>query len=129
MTRDPDLRLASPGSAAGETADDWLDAALAAGGREHRADYLADDGFTARVTAALPAPATAPAWRKPALAVLWAAAGIGGAFALPGAFTELAREFFRIVGGQPVSLPGIAVAVALAGAATWSAAAYLLHSD
>ena len=129
MTRDPDLRLAAPGSAAGETADDWLEAALAAGGHEHRADYLADDGFTARVMAALPVPATAPAWRKPALAVLWAAAGIGGAFALPGAFTELAREFFRIVGGHPVTLVEIAAAIAVVGAATWSATAWLLRSD
>ena len=129
MTRDPDLRLASPGSAAGETADDWLDAALAAGGREHRADYLADDGFTARVSAALPAPAAAPAWRKPALAVLWIAAGIGSAFALPGVFTEVAREFFRIVGGHPVTLVEIAAAIVVVGAATWSGAAYLLRSD
>ena len=28
---------------------DWLDTALAAAGQEHRAAYVADDGFTARV--------------------------------------------------------------------------------
>jgi len=116
-------------AAATEPAEDWLDAALATAGRGHRADYLDDGGFTTRVMAALPLPAAPPAWRRPAVALLWVAAGIGGALALPGAFTDVAREFFRIVGGQPVSLPGIAVAVALAGAATWSAAAYLLHSD
>ena len=53
-------------------------------GREHRAAYLDDDGFTTRLMAALPVPATLPAWRKPALTALWAAAGIGIAFALPG---------------------------------------------
>ena len=118
-----------PAAVADEASADWLDGALAAAGREHRADYLDDGGFTTRVMAALPLPAAPPAWRRPAVALLWVAAGIGGALALPGAFTDVAREFFRIVGGQPVSLPGIAVAVALAGAATWSAAAYLLHSD
>jgi di/tricarboxylate transporter len=122
-TPDPSRAVAT------EPAEDWLDAALATAGRGHRADYLDDGGFTTRVMAALPLPAAPPAWRRPAVALLWAAAGIGGALALPGAFTDVAREFFRIVGGQPVSLPGIAVAVALAGAATWSAAAYLLHSD
>ena len=68
-----------------DAGDDWLDAALRADGREHRADYLDDDGFTARVMAELPAPATLPAWRKRALIALWAAAGVGIAVALPGA--------------------------------------------
>ena len=40
--------------------DDWLDAALRADGREHRAAYLDDGGFTARVMAALPATGGAP---------------------------------------------------------------------
>ena len=38
-------------------ADDWLDAALRADGREHRDNYVADDGFTVSVMAKLPAPA------------------------------------------------------------------------
>ena len=42
---------------------DWLDAALAAAGKEHRAAYVADDGFTARVIGRLPAAPTLPAWR------------------------------------------------------------------
>jgi hypothetical protein len=79
--------------------------------------------------AGLPAPAAPPAWRRPVVAALWAAAGIGGAFALPGVFTDVAREFFRVLGGHPVSLAEIAAAVAVAGAATWSAAAYLLRND
>ena len=72
--------------------DDWLDAVLRADGREHRAAYLDDDGFTARVMAALPAPATLPAWRKPALTRSGPAAGIGIAFALPAAVVDVAHE-------------------------------------
>ncbi|NDP44039.1 MAG: hypothetical protein GZ089_15195, partial [Aromatoleum sp.] len=88
-------------------AEDWLDTALFADGVEHRADYVNDAGFTARVMAALPPPATLPAWRKPALIGLWALAAVGIAVALPGTMTDVTREVFRIIGGQPVSLPGI----------------------
>ena len=42
--------------------DTWLEQLLADDGREHRAGYLADDGFTARVAAALPPPMALPAW-------------------------------------------------------------------
>ena len=58
-------------SPSGEPAD-WLDAALAADGASHRDDYLDDAGFTARLMARLPAPVALPAWRKPALSLLWA---------------------------------------------------------
>ncbi len=62
-------------------ADDWLERLLRDDGRDHRAGYLADDGFTARVAASLPPPATLPAWRTPAVAVLWAvAAGAASRF-------------------------------------------------
>ena len=84
-----------------EPADDWLDAALRADAREHRGDYLADDGFTARVMAKLPAPATLPAWRKRAVVAMWAVASVGIAVALPGAYVDVAREFFRVAGGAP----------------------------
>ena len=57
-----------------EPVDDWLDAALRAEAADHRGDYLADGGFTARVMADLPAPATPPAWRKRAVMGIWAAA-------------------------------------------------------
>jgi hypothetical protein len=129
MTDRSKMSVDRPASIADETSGDWLDTMLVAAGQEHRAGYLADDGFTARVVAGLPVPATLPAWRRPALAILWAVAGIGGAFALPGAFADVAREFFRVVGGQPVSVAEIGVAVAVVGAASWSAAAWLLRSD
>ena len=48
--------------------DDWLEHALIEDGRAHRAGYIVDDGFSARVAGALPPPATLPAWRKPVVA-------------------------------------------------------------
>jgi hypothetical protein len=112
--------------------DDWLDALLRADGREHRSAYLDDDGFTSRTMAALPplaVPVALPAWRKPALAVLWAAAGIGIAVALPGAVTDVSREILRVILGQPVSFTGIGTGVIALGAATWAAVALALRDD
>jgi len=55
---------------------DWLDAALKEAGREHRAAYVADNGFTARVIGRLPAAPTLPAWRRPVIILLWLLAGV-----------------------------------------------------
>jgi hypothetical protein len=112
-----------------DTGDDWLDAALREDGREHRAGYLADNGFTARVMAMLPAPAALPAWRKPALAALWTAASVGIALALPGAYTDVAHEFLRLVVGHPVSFAQIAAGVLALGIGSWAATAYALRRD
>jgi hypothetical protein len=109
--------------------EDWLDAVLHADGREHRAAYLDDGGFTARVMAALPAPVALPAWRKPALTVLWAAAGIGIALALPGTVVDFTDDIVRLIVGQRVSLGGIAMGLAGLGAATWAAAALVLREE
>ena len=109
--------------------DDWLDAVLRADGVEHRAAYLDDDGFTARVMFALPVATALPAWRKPALTALWAAAGIGIALALPGTVVDVVHEVLRVVLGQRVSLGGIAAGVAALGVATWAAAAIALRYD
>jgi len=110
--------------------DDWLDSALAADAREHAASYVGDQGFTARVMDALPAPGAAvPRWRKPALVALWSAAAIGAAAALPGVALDVGREAFRLLAAQPVSLAQIAAALAGAGVLTWSAAAWALRSD
>ena len=109
---------------------DWLDALLARDGREHRAGYLDDDGFTARVMAALPPPAAAlPAWRKPALAGLWAVAGIGIAFALPGTVRDVAHEVMRAILAQRVSASGLGAAFVALVASAWAAAALVLRSD
>ena len=110
--------------------NDWLDALLARDGREHRAGYLDDDGFTARVMAALPpAPAALPAWRKPALAGLWAVAGIGIAFALPATVTDVAHEIMRAILGQRVSVAGLGAVVVALAASAWAAAAVALRRD
>jgi hypothetical protein len=109
--------------------DDWLDRALADSGRAHRAAYIADDGFAVRVAAALPPRATVPAWRKPAVAMLWAVAAGGVAIALPGTVADVARELLRFLDGIPVSLTGMATGVVLLGAATWTAAAVVLRQN
>ena len=110
-------------------AADWLDAALRAEGCEHRSAYLDDDGFTARLMAALPAPVRLPAWRKPALTALWAAAGLGIAAALPNAVANFAHEVLRVFVGQQVSMTGIAAGIVALGAASWAAAAIALRED
>ena len=109
--------------------DDWLDAALRADVQTHRAEYLDDSGFTARVMAALPAPVALPAWRRPALMVLWALAGLGIAFALPGVVVDVAYDVMRLVVGHSVSLSGIGAALVAMGVVTWAAAAVALRDD
>jgi hypothetical protein len=110
-------------------ADDWLDAALRADGREHRSGYIADDAFTARVMAALPAPvgAALPAWRRRAVFALWTAAGVGAALALPGTYADVSREVLRVVAGHPVSLAQIMTGVVALGLSTWVGAALALR--
>ncbi|MEP7183823.1 MAG: hypothetical protein ABI886_16715 [Betaproteobacteria bacterium] len=110
-------------------AGDWIDVALRADGVVHKSDYVDDDGFTARVMSALPAPATLPAWRRPALAVLWGLAAVGIAFALPGAMMDVARVVLRVVGSLPISLPGLTAGVIALAAMSWAAAAFALRSD
>ena len=109
--------------------DDWLERALREDGRDHRAGYLADDGFTARVAASLPPSATLPAWRKPAVAALWTVAAAGVALALPGAVADVAHQVTRILGTPPVSLANLATGIVALGVASWAAAAYALKSD
>jgi len=114
---------------ANAAADDWLERLLAEDGRDHRAGYLADDGFTARVAAGLPAPVAMPAWRKPALALLWTIAALGVALALPAAFAEAASVVVRLLGRQPISLAGVATGLAALGVASWAGAVYALRRD
>ena len=109
--------------------DDWLDSLLAGDGREGRAAYIADEGFTARVMHMLPMPIALPAWRKPVVLALWAVALTGISLALPGAVLDIAREAYKLLGAHPVSLSGMAGAFLCAGALTWSAAAYALRTS
>ena len=107
--------------------DDWLDAALAADAAEHRAAHIDDAGFTQRVMVAMPPAVQMPAWRGKAVVALWAAAGVAAAFVLPGAFVDVAREGFRLLGGHAVSLSGLGAAIAACAVATWAATAYALR--
>jgi hypothetical protein len=110
-----------------QPADDWLDAALRADAFDHRGDYLADDGFTARVMFALPAPVTLPTWRKRAVIGMWTVASVGIAVALPGSYTDVARELLRVAVGHPVSLAQIATGVVILGIGSWTAAVWALR--
>lgn len=109
--------------------DDWLEAALAAQAADHRAEHVDDGGFTLRVIDALPQPVALPAWRRHAIVALWAVAGVGAAFALPGAVFDVAREMFRLVGAHSMSVSGIVAALAAGTALTCGATAYVLRSD
>ena len=108
---------------------DWLERLLADDARAHRDGYIADDGFTARVAASLPSPASLPAWRTPAVAVLWVCAIAGGAVALPGAIVDLAVNAQKLLGSQPVSLVTAASWLLALGAAGWAGAAYALRRE
>jgi hypothetical protein len=115
-------------SAAESAGDDWLERLLVEDATAHRDAYVTDDGFTARVMAAVPVPSAAPAWRKPAVAVLWGVGIVGLAVAMPGAMLDVGREAYRLLAAQPVSLSGIAGAAAAMVGLTWLAAAYTLRS-
>ena len=109
--------------------DDWLERALRVGAAEHRADHVDDAGFAARVMAALPAPLAAPRWRKPVEWALWGVAGTAIAASLPGLATDVAREMFRVLASQPISLPHVAAAIVAVGLATFGGAALALRRD
>ena len=108
---------------------DWLDALLAEEAADHRSDYLADEGFTARVMQRLPAADALPAWRKPFVAALWFVAAAFLATMLPGTAHEVAREVFTLFAARPFSLSTLAFALAAIGVATWAGAALALRKD
>jgi hypothetical protein len=108
-------------------ADDWLERALRENAVEHRAAYVADDGFTARVAEALPPQPTLPAWRKPAVAALWTTAAVGVALALPDTLSALLNDVVRLLPRHPVSLVDVAAGIGVLALASWSAAVYALR--
>ena len=112
-----------------DAADDWLEDMLRDAGREHRADYVADDGFTQRVMAQLPEPATLPAWRRPAVVLLWVLGAGALMFSLPGLFEQLFRGAVAVLAGQCLGLPDVAVALIVFGAATWGTLVYAVRAD
>ncbi|MBS0320535.1 MAG: hypothetical protein JSR18_08345, partial [Proteobacteria bacterium] len=100
--------------------DAWLDALLV----DERAAHIDDAGFTAQVMSALPAAVPVPAWRRPAVAVLWLGAAGLACFAIPGSVHDIARAAFTVLASQPVSPVMIVGALGAAAAAMWSAVAY-----
>jgi hypothetical protein len=105
---------------------DWIDARL----RAARPAPIADDGFAARVMAALPpVAALAPAWRKPVVGMLWAAAALGAAVSLPGAALDVVREGYRLFTAYPVSVPGLALVLGGGAALLWTVAGYALRDE
>lgn len=106
--------------------DAWLEGLLKGDARDHDT-YLADDGFTARVMSAIPAPITLPAWRRPVIALLWALAGIGLLALLPGAAHEAVQQVFRLVTAHRFTLTEVATAIMALSAATWMGGLYALR--
>lgn len=109
--------------------DDALERLLADDARALRAGHVDDAGFTARVMAALPAPVALPRWRKPVEWVLAGSAGLAIAASLPAAVHELAREMFRLLATQSISLPAVGAALGALGVGTFAAAAWFLKTE
>jgi hypothetical protein len=105
-----------------DTRSDWVDRLLADDAREYAESYIDDAGFAAMVMQQLPAPATLPAWRKPAATMLWAAVGLGLAVTLPGAALDVAREAYKLFAAKPFSLSEVLAVIAIAGAGMWTTA-------
>jgi hypothetical protein len=111
-----------PASSERDTRADWIDRLLADDAYEYAQTYIDDGGFAAKVMQRLPTPAALPAWRKPAATLLWAAAGLGLAFTLPGAALDVAREAFKLFAAKPFALSEVLAVVAIAGAGMWTTA-------
>jgi hypothetical protein len=106
------------------TNDDWLENALRAAGRDHRADYVADDGFTSRVVAQLPRRADAPAWRRPLMFTLWLLVGVAALLSLPSVFDQVFRNGVALLMGHRLGLIDVAAVLAMLSAATWGGLLY-----
>ncbi|HWZ70104.1 MAG TPA: hypothetical protein VN326_01325 [Casimicrobiaceae bacterium] len=112
-----------------DAGDDWLDAMLREAGREHRADYIADDGFSQRVMAQLPEPATAPAWRRPAVVLLWVLGAGALMFSLPGLFEQVFRGAVAVLAGHRLGLADVALALLLFSGAAAGTLVYAARSE
>ena len=108
---------------------DWLDAALEAAAQEHRAAYVADDGFTANIMAQLPPAPTLPAWRRPVIALLWLLAGAAALVSLPGAFDDAFRGSVALLLGHRLGLADFALLLVLCGGAAWTSLVYAARAN
>jgi hypothetical protein len=109
--------------------DDWIERALAEAGREHRAEYIADDGFAASVVSRLPAPLTLPSWRRPVVVLLWVLGGGLVAISLPGLFDQVFRGVMTMLVAHRVGFVDIVMAFMLLGVITWSTLLYAARSE
>ena len=109
--------------------DDWIERALDEAGREHRAEYISDDGFSASVVSRLPEPFALPAWRQPVIALLWLFAGIAVIVTLPGLFDQVFRGAVAMLVGHHLRLADIGMAIIVLGGVTWSALVYAMRAD
>ena len=116
-------------STAHDPPPDWMDRVLLRDADEHAGDYIADDGFTARVMQVLPLPGALPAWRRPAIAAMWLIAGVLLAIALPGIAVDVARGAYKLFAARPFSLSTLAFTIVAIGVATWTAAGVALRRD
>jgi hypothetical protein len=108
----------------------WLEQALRADAQAHAAAYVADDGFTAKVMSRLPAPAALPAWRGPAIALLWLVAGGAVVALLPDLFYAVFSGLAALLFGQPLlTWSNLAVALVVLCAATWSTLVYAMRAE
>ncbi|HJU22818.1 MAG TPA: hypothetical protein VJ891_09945 [Casimicrobiaceae bacterium] len=125
MNHSSDLHSATPLGAS----DDWLDRILASDAADHRADYIRDEGFSARVIRMLPAPDALPAWRRPFVVGLWLVAATLVAMMLPAVFFETARQVVTLFAARPFSLSSLGLGVVALGVAMWTCAAMALRRD
>ena len=112
-----------------EAQADWLDALLVGESADERADYIGDDGFTASVMQKLPAPVTAPAWRRPVVIALWLVAAAIVATMLPATALDVTREAVRLFAAIPFSLSTLGFGIVAVGIAMWTATAVALKRD
>jgi hypothetical protein len=109
--------------------DDWLEQALRAEGAASRSDYIADNGFSASVMARLPLAVTAPAWRRPVVALMWLGAGVAALLAMPGLFDDTLRDAVAMIVGRRFGVVDIAVMLGLLSAATWASLLYAARAE
>ncbi len=112
-----------------DTADDWVEHALRTDGVEHRSAYIGDDGFTARVMAQLPRPATLPTWRRPAIALLWLCTAAVAVLAVPGLFDDVFRGGVAMLVGHRIAVADIIALLVLPSAAVWGMLVYAARVD
>ena len=107
-----------------EAAPDWLEQALRADGIEYRSRHVDDDGFTAKVMARLPVPATLPAWRRPAIVLLWLCAAAAAAVGTPGLFEDAFRSTVTLLVGHRLGVADVLALLVVLGATTWGMLVY-----